>query len=220
MHDVTKFYTTLLLGLITASIALVSLGAGTSTTSMSKTLQPIKLEWLGILWLGFVTVGFLELHYFMELRIRKIKMVDRIVAIRELFSNIASDLVKGLLQDKLLFITGIRQSPPYLRRPSGEWYLILYICALNATALVFSIWALALFPGWPGWIAVLGGGIAFVLQYWSITARAYHEDLRRAKNYGPSNYSYLSHGDVALVFKPFNFLAHCCEMYLSWKGTP
>lgn len=208
MHDLIKFYTTLFLGLITASIALVSL---------TKPPQSIRLDWLGILWLGFFTVGILELNYFMELRIRKIKMVDRIVYIRELFSNIAGDPVKASLRNQLLFITGIKYSPPYLRRPSAEWYLVLYICALNATALGFSVWTLNIFTTWSLQLAVWGSVLMFILQYWSITAKAWSEDLRRTKEFGPSTYTYLPHRDVALVFRPFNFLAHCCEKYVSWR---
>src|SRR5438132_812538 len=138
MHDVVKFYSTLVLGVITASIALAEMEA---KTTGGKTLIPSgasKLRWLGFLWLMFAGIGYLLLRYFFELRVRKIKMIDRLAATREYLAGRDGGTIAAWLNNTEIFITGVKHSPPYLRRPCGEWYLMLYLSAVNAVAIGFT----------------------------------------------------------------------------------
>jgi len=215
MHDAMKFYSTLVLGVITASIALASMDvkAASSAAPSLITTQAQKMRWLGFLWLVFAAIGYLTLLYFLELRIRKIKMIDRLAAIRDYLATRDAGAVASLLRNDALFITGVLRSPPYLRRPCGEWYLMLYLCILNAVGISFFVWAFQ-------WLAIgwlLGMGVvAFLWQFWTVTAWAYKEDTSRSAKFGERNYTFLPHGEVPGLFKIFDLVAAAIEGMIRW----
>lgn len=216
MHDAMKFYSTLVLGVITASIALASMEVK-SAASGTPTLIPTeaqKMKWLGFLWLVFAAIGYLTLLYFLELRVRKIKMIDRLAAIRDYLATRDHGAVETLLRNDAVFITGVLKSPPYLRRPCGEWYLMLYLCILNATAVGFFVWAFRWLP--IGWLVVVGVA-AFLWQFWTVTVWAYREDMKRATKYGQSTYNFLPHREVMGPFKVFDLIAGAIEGAIQWK---
>src|SRR5262245_36652218 len=109
MHDAMKFYSTLVLGVITASIALASMEVkdALSTAPSLITSQSHKMRWLGFLWLVFAAIGYLTLLYFLELRIRKVKMIDRLAAIRDYLATREHGAVEALFRNDALFITGV-----------------------------------------------------------------------------------------------------------------
>lgn len=202
MHDIIKFYSTIVLAVVTASIALASMQGPT---------EQAKLKWLSILWLALAATGYLILLYFFELRIRKVKMIDRMAAIREYFANREHGSIEGWLRNDAVFITTVPKSPPYLRRPSGEWYLMLYLSALNSTAAAFVAWGLAFH--WIGslWAIVGGALVIFFGQFWTVTASAHKQDLDRARRFGQSTYSFLPDREVPFLLKPFDWVACAIE---------
>jgi hypothetical protein len=216
MHDAMKFYSTLVLGVITASIALASMEvkAASSGAPSLITTQAQKMRWLGFLWFVFAAIGYLTLLYFLELRIRKVKMIDRLSAIRDYLAARERGNVETLLRNDALFITGVSWSPPYLRRPCGEWYLMLYLCILNAMGIGFFIWAFQWLT--IGWLFAAGVA-AFLWQFWTVTAWAYEEDAKRAVKFGESKYTFLPHEDVPGFFKIFDRIARTIEAMIRWK---
>jgi len=151
--------------------------------------------------LVFAAIGYLTLLYFMELRIRKVKMIDRLSSIRDYLATRESGAAETLLRNDALFITGVPWSPPYLRRPCGEWYLMLYLCMLNAVAVGFFAWAFQWLQ--VGWLVVVGVA-AFLWQFWTVTAWAYDEDSKREAKFGQSKYAFLPHKDVPGLFTIFD----------------
>jgi len=219
MHDAMKFYSTLVLGVITASIALASMEvkAASSGAPSLITTQAQKMRWLGFLWLVFAGIGYLTLLYFLELRIRKVKMIDRLSSIRDYLATRERGAVETLLRNDALFITGVTWSPPHLRRPCGEWYLMLYLCMLNAVAVGFFVWACQWLP--IGWIIVVSLA-TFLWQFWTITAWAYGEDAKRAAKFGESKYTFLPHKDVPGLFMIFDKIASAIESIITWTRKP
>ena len=217
MHDATKFYSTLVLGVITASIALASMEvkAASSGAPSLITTQVQKMRWLGFLWLVFAAIGYLTLLYFLELRIRKVKMIDRLSSIRDYLATRDRGSVETLLRNEAIFITGVPWSPPYLRRPCGEWYLMLYLCILNAVGIGFFVWAFQWLT--IGWLVAVGAA-AFLWQFWTVTAWAYREDANRTAKFGESKYVFLPHKDVPGLFKIFDKIAGAMEAIIRWNS--
>lgn len=141
-------------------------------------------------------------------------MIDRLAAIRDYFATREHGAVGTLLRNDSVFITGVLKSPPYLRRPCGEWYLMLYLCILNATAVGFFAWA---FQWLPIWCLVVVGVGAFLWQFWTVTAWAHKEDVKRAEKFGQSTYNFLPHREVVGVFKIFDLIAGAIEGVIEWK---
>lgn len=216
MHDVLKFYSVSLLALISVSVALAEF------VLQEDTDVPLHAILAG-LWFVFTVVGLLELHYYVELRIRKIKMVEQLAAIRDHYLGSSG----GLARLRRL-IPSVSKSPPFLRRPSAEWYSVLYFCAANTGVSVFALvsanreWQLFPDPfGPPGTataLILLGFGLVmFLYQFYSATASAFVEDLKREREVGKSQYDLFAHDQVPHLFKLLNLLARAIESYVRHK---
>jgi len=115
------FYTTLFVGLVTTSVAILQLLGG----SDGAVSAPIMI---GVAFLLFFAISRYELRMTMELRIRKIKFIEGITQIREYF--VAKN--PGIAGSTMLPV-GLHKAPPYLRVRSKDWYQILYMCFMNGT---------------------------------------------------------------------------------------
>ncbi len=129
-----SLYTTLFLGLVTASNAIVQLGG----TNASSTEQPAVWSKLLPLVLAFVFVSRFELRMTTELRVRKIKFVEAITQVRQYFVERDHPL-----SDCLVLPVGLKKAPPYLRARSHDWYHVLYLSLMNGLAIL-AAWACAL----------------------------------------------------------------------------
>src|SRR5262249_43960170 len=99
--------------------------------------------------------------------------------------------------------------------PCGEWYLMLYLCATNAGAIVFALWAMRIVPD-PSFLVAVGL-VIFVIQFWTVTAHTYEEDLDREHAFGTPLYSFLPHGRRLGVFKIFDIAARGIERTVRWR---
>ncbi|MDD2942833.1 MAG: hypothetical protein PHC51_07695 [bacterium] len=120
-----SFFTTLFLGIMTASVAVVQL---TLARSMSL------IDAVGLVTLPFgllFAVGRFEIRMTTELRIRKMKFVEGISRIREYFVTL-----DGGISNYLVLPYRIENAPPYLRIGSQDWYQILYLCLMNSISFV------------------------------------------------------------------------------------
>ena len=195
MHDLLKFVSTLVLGLMAASAAY--LRSHLDSTAFVVVSSTTTTQLLSYVWIGYVFIGTLLLGYYVELRQRKILVVDQIAAIRQWFSEVAPQM-----ESVLLLVTGVKKSPPYLRRPSAEWYAVLTMATVNSAALFLACGACyraALSPGCAsaaaGIVALSYGLLVFVLA----TRYAYANDLRRARKHGQSEYALFPHGESDVI---------------------
>ena len=122
-----SFFTTLLLAVVTASIAILRL-VGNATSLISKAGIPFGLF---LLFLLFFVVSRFELRMTTELRIRKMKFIEAITQVRQYFIDNDSSIA-----DYLVLPVGLRKAPPYLRVRSKDWYQMLYISLMNGVAAV------------------------------------------------------------------------------------
>jgi hypothetical protein len=129
-----SFFTTLLVGIVTASIAIVQL-VGETSGPLSR---PIAVASVSLLFLLFFIVGRFELRMTTELRVRKMKFIEGITEIRRYFVD--RDKV---IEDYLVLPVGVEKAPPYLRVRCKDWYQILYISLMNGMA-AFLFWVLPL----------------------------------------------------------------------------
>lgn len=129
-----SFFTTLLIGIVTASVAIVQL-VGDRSGPLSG---PIAVASVSVLFLLLFIVGRFELRMTTELRVRKMKFIEGITAIRQYFVD-RDEAIK----DYLVLPVGVEKAPPYLRVRCQDWYQILYISLINGAA-AFLFWVLPL----------------------------------------------------------------------------
>lgn len=175
-----SFFTTVFMGIVTASVAILQLGKDAS----SSLARPEILLGLSLLFGLFVIVGRFELRMATELRIRKMKFVEGVTQIRQYFAEKDKSVV-----DYLVLPVGLHKAPPYLRVRSKDWYQVIYmsfmlgiavfiawtclICAL-ATWLIQVLgapigWILAALVA-PAWLLV--GALLFYLMFWEFSYRS------------------------------------------------
>jgi len=177
-----SLYTTLFLGLVAASSAIVQLGSGSTSGVTGATV------WFGLLLLmvAFVIVSRFELRMTTELRVRKIKFVEAITQVRQCFVERDHSI-----SDYLILPVGLRRAPPYLRARSHDWYHVLYLslmngCAVFAAWVCFLQWLSASSPGLYAtacaalpvqiWVvATLIGALLFYVVFWELSYKSVQE---------------------------------------------
>ena len=122
-----SFYTTLFMGIVTASVAILQMAGGGS----ALLAQPGVPGLLAVLFFLFAVVGRFELRMTTELRIRKMKFVEGITQIRQYFTN-----KDKAIRDYLVLPVGLQEAPPYLRVRSADWYQVIYISLMNGFSVV------------------------------------------------------------------------------------
>jgi hypothetical protein len=168
----------------------------------------------------FFLLGLYILGMYIELRIRKIKTLEQIAVYREKFIEINPPLFSKYLK----MIKSIETCPPYLRRPSSEWYTVIYISLLDAiaiaTALLFillfidALWCLNWSGAWKLPLFILFFLVIFLLFVKSLflwsTCYCHIYDLKREGQYHVKNeYSLLDPRPYYFprIFRPFDWLA-------------
>jgi len=186
MADLLKFYNSVL-AIVTPISALL----------FRFLTERLFHTFLGALALVIFLLGLYILAMYLELRIRKIKTLEQIAVFRERMIE-ANHELGGLLK----MITAIRLCPPYLRRPSSEWYTVIYISSVNGLLAGCSVWcfleSVVQFSRIPvAWWGVLlsallvAGLVWYGLFRWA-TGYCYVYDLKREKEYSVKNeYSFL-----------------------------
>ena len=192
MIDLLKLYNSVLAIMVPVSAAIFKLFR-----------HPTSYWFSGTLGLVFFILGLYILAMYVELRIRKIKTLEQIAVFREKFITANPSIFREFLR----MITSIKACPPYLRRPSSEWYTVVYIAFLNGVAFGVSIFSFLMllsdflcFDGFGKLKRLVFATVSFVALYftgmrlfiWS-TAYCHRYDLKREKEYGVENeYSFLS----------------------------
>lgn len=213
MHDVLKLFITLLLGLLAASFTFAQVFALPVGDPPTDKVVPDKV-WLGLsaVWLGFLVLSSLLRHYFIELRVRKIRFLEQIVAIRKAVTDASPDI-----SSTLRLISGVEKAPPYLRRPSAEWYGIIYMSLTSGAVLASTLAALSwVFFKWPPAVLIPAAVVIFtgytLICYGSIVKFAYEHDLQRQEDIGDSQYEFLRHGEIPIrTLRVFDWIAEQVE---------
>ena len=182
-----SFFTTLLVGIVTASIAIVQL-VGKTSAPLSR---PIAVASVSLLFFLFFVVGRFELRMTTELRVRKMKFIEGITQIRQYFVD-----RDETIEEYIVLPVGVEKAPPYLRVRCKDWYQILYISLMNGIA-AFIGWVL---PLWlvvrilvepvgrvlrliiaviivPGWLLI--GLLIFFLGFWWLSYKSALEFCER-----------------------------------------
>jgi hypothetical protein len=121
-----SFYTTLFLGTVTASIAILQLTPNNTPMSFMDAVGMLCL-----LSLLLYIVGRFEIHMTTELRIRKMKFIEGITSIRAYFVGLDESINEYIVLPK-----GLKKAPPFLRVGSQDWYQLIYLCVLNSVSFM------------------------------------------------------------------------------------
>jgi len=201
-----RFYVTLLLGIVSASIAIAKFGAITTFPTLGL---------ISILFLVFFFVGNVLRIVYVQLRIRKILSIENLNNIREYFHK-----EFPAISNVGVFPTLQKKSPPYLRKASAEWNTLIFIVIMNS----LSLWAFSVLVNYQWnqfldhlnwtWLILIFLPVyivAFMLQFRSFTVQCYKEDRKREGRIGKSKYDLFDERDASLYERPLIWLGRYFE---------
>jgi len=154
---------------------------------VSNAFKDFRPYFIAIAAVVFFLLGLFILHMYVELRIRKIRILEQIARIDEFFAqNDTND--EPNIDGALVMIKGIKNCPPYLRRPSEDWYATLLMIFLNSLACAFGISVLAsAFESQAAtyiFLGVLTFMYVFSRQFSRMTVRTFDLDCDRVETLG------------------------------------
>jgi hypothetical protein len=131
-----SFYTTLFMGVFTASIAILGLVMSADAPVASPWIAFLLALIFGVL----LVVSRFELRMTTELRIRKMKFIEGITQSRQYFVDKDPSIAQYIVLP-----VGRHKAPPYLRVRSKDWYQVIYLSVMNGLAASIA-WTLVLWP--------------------------------------------------------------------------
>jgi hypothetical protein len=195
LTNLLVFFATLLFAVITASYYI---GSSDVFKNMHFSLAPRELL-IGILLIAFSVISLVFIGVYTELRARKIRMLEQMAAVRD-YEIYAAAEAGEQLRKTITMVVGVRECPPYLRRPSEDWYTLLLITLSSGVAfglswLFFGLWFLTQFGVsicHQYAILILGGLLLFVFVVYAefawYTRFCCRLDCEREAKFGASNY--------------------------------
>lgn len=216
MNRLLSFYTTIYLAVLGGLISLMRF--------FPRIFQDIIDQWMLVAILViFSIVCIYEFFMYLELRVRKIKVLEQLANIR---SHIMS--TRPELSNVLILITSIDRCPQYLRRPSSEWYTVLYLSTLNSFPVAFTLVAgsksINNVPFWPlSFYNILAAIILilliFTFQFVTATKYCYFFDIKREVEFDITiNYGLLESGGE--VMPPGLNLLNFVALWLEKRWRP
>jgi hypothetical protein len=162
---------------------------------------------IGLLLIAFTVISLVFVGVYTELRVRKIRMLEEMAAIREYQLDRAARYGTDIRR-AITMVSTVRECPPYLRRPSEDWYTLLLMTISSASAFAVAL------PFWSFWIAngrgfqpiphlylvwTAEGSIAFLvagyLEFAWFTRFCYQLDLERQTKFSHAQYVFFpKHG--------------------------
>jgi len=198
--NIVTFYLTVILAVVTGIYYIA--GSETFAKMAFWHVRGPRAFFMGLIALVFSLIGTFLLGMYTELRTRKILVLEEMARIREHFVQASSRQGKDIA-DAIGLVSGVSKCPPYLRRPSEDWYTILLMVFVNAVSVAFGVaaqlyaFATNIFKGSNGGqiVLFLAGLVLFLtvafLQFRWVTVFCYLLDCRRAKKHGKSQYELL-----------------------------
>jgi hypothetical protein len=203
LTNLLVFFATLLIAVISGCYYL-----GSSDMFRNLTFSHTPRAFLiALLLTTFTVISMVFIGVYTELRVRKIRMLEEMAAIRRYQIDRAA-LNSSEIRAAVTMVSSIPECPPYLRRPSEDWYTLLLITISSASAFAvafpFFIFGIgnvlgAQSPGHVYLIRIGEGTVAFLLAAYSefswFTRFCYQLDLeRQAKFQKPSYVFFPKHG--------------------------
>lgn len=203
LTNLLVFFATLLIAVVSGSYYLGS-------SDMFKVLtfsRTPRAFLIGLLLLVFGLISLVFIGVYVELRVRKIRMLEQMAAIRQYYAD-AGERAGTSIRGALRMVTSIPKCPAYLRRPSEDWYTLLLMMISSSTAIAVAG------AFWTFWIANLhrqewikfhplvwlAEGVAIFLivarlEFGWTTRFCFQEDLRREKEFSKTEYHFFTkHG--------------------------
>ncbi len=194
--DLVRFYTAVVLAVLTGIYYIAVSEMFKRTFWVVRTPRAFYIMLTSLV---FFVIGLFFLGMYTELRVRKIKMLEEMAAIRGHYAEKAKKA--GIdLSERVRMVTTIVKCPPFLRRPSEDWYTVILMSFINAVAVATAC-SFLVFVVAPNWVKnnawaewaefviwlVVGAGI-FLRQFRWVTVFCYVEDCARELKHGPSQY--------------------------------
>jgi hypothetical protein len=221
LNSLLVFFATLLIAVITACYYI---GSTDMFRSLGFTETP-RAFLVSFLLIAFAIIGLVFIGVYTELRVRKIRMLEEMAAIRGYQIDAAARA--GLdISRAITMVSSIPKCPPYLRRPSEDWYTLLLITASSAAslavALPFVTFEVAFALGHPSlphadviWGAegVTAFLVAGYLEFAWFTRFCFDLDMERQSKFARAEYVFFSkHGQsFPWPLRPLDLLATWIE---------
>lgn len=204
LTNLLVFFSTLLVAVITACYYIGS----TDTFKNMTYVRTPRSFLIGLVLVAFAIISLVFVGVYTELRVRKIRMLEEMAAIRGYAIDAAARNGQDIRR-AIMMVSSVPECPPYLRRPSEDWYTLLLMTLSSATAFAFAFpfltfgvgKALAISIGAHGRaILVVEGliacfGAAYVEFAW-FTRFCCQLDLERQAKFAQGQYVFFSkHGD-------------------------
>ena len=204
LNNLLVFFATLLIAVITASYYI---GSSDMFKNLAFSRTPRSFL-IALLLFAFTLISMVFVGVYTELRVRKIRMLEEMAAIRG-YQTQAADRKGANIRSAITMVSSVSACPPYLRRPSEDWYTLLLMAISSASAfavalhfLTFGILTAFGVGSIPHhhlvWIAE--GLIAWVaaayLEFRWFTRFCYQLDLERKRKFSQAQYVFFSkHGE-------------------------
>jgi hypothetical protein len=203
LNNLLVFFATLLVAVISGSYYI---GSGDMFKNLTFAHTP-RAFLISLLLITFTLISMVFVGVYTELRVRKIRMLEEMAAIRGYQIGAAARTGTDI-RPAITMVSSVPQCPPYLRRPSEDWYTLLLITISSASAfavaipfLIFGMGsALELHPLPHRYlIRIVEGLIAFLFVGYSefawFTRFCYQMDLERKAKFSQAQYVFFSkHG--------------------------
>jgi hypothetical protein len=203
LNNLLVFFATLLFAVISACYYI---GSGDMFKSLTFSHTP-RAFLIGLLLIAFTVISLVFVGVYTELRVRKIRMLEEMASIREYQLDRAARYGTDISR-AITMVSTVQECPPYLRRPSEDWYtlLLMTISSASAFAVALPSWSFWIFnarafhqipPSYLVWTAV--GSIAFCaagyLEFAWFTRFCYQLDLERQTKFSRAQYVFFpKHG--------------------------
>jgi len=219
LNNLLVFFATLVIAVITACYYV---GSNQMFKDFGFSRSPRSFL-IALLLLAFTVISLVFVGVYTELRVRKIRMLEEMAAIRGYEIETASRR-RSYIRSAITMVASIPECPPYLRRPSEDWYTLLLMTISSASAFAVAIpfltfGALRAFgvfsiPYRP-YIWILEGFVSWVvsayLEFGWFTRFCYRLDLERNAKYMRGQYVFFAkHGES------FPWPLHWLDSVASW----
>jgi hypothetical protein len=203
LNNLLVFFATLLIAVITACYYI---GSSDMFKNLAFSRTPRSFL-IALLLFAFTLISMVFVGVYTELRVRKIRMLEEMAAIRG-YQTQAADRKGVNIRSAITMVSSVSACPPYLRRPSEDWYTLLLMVISSASAFAVALPFLTfgiltafgvdsishrhmvwMSEGLIAWLA------AAYLEFAWLTRFCYRMDLERERKFTQAQYVFFSkHG--------------------------
>ena len=200
LNNLLVFFATLVVAVISACYYI---GSSQMFKDLSFSQTPRSFL-LALLLITFTVISMVFIGVYTELRVRKIRMLEEMASIRGY--QITAARRRGTdIQSSITMVSSVPECPPYLRRPSEDWYTLLLMTVSSASAfavalpfLTFGILKASGVTAIPYrpllWIVegIIAWLVAAYLEFAWFTRFCYQLDFQRRSKFRQGQYKFFS----------------------------